>query len=85
MDIAPEGLIPSLHARPFQTTFMRQVNAARSLYRKQLVIPKWNAAAIQELAQPLLEYYPVRDRGIILDRVTACILRNQKAFVNPGE
>lgn len=85
MDIAPEGLIPSLRARPFQTTFMRQVNAARSLYGKQLVIPKWSAAAIQELAQPLLEYYSVRDRGIILDRVTACILRNQKAFANSGE
>lgn len=78
MDIAPQGLIASLRARPFKTTFIRQMNAARSLYGKQLIIPRWSTADIQKLVQPLLEYYPVRDRGIILDRVIACISHNQK-------
>ena len=45
------------------------MNAARSFTGKQLILPKLSAADIQEAVQPLLEYYPVRDRGIIIDRV----------------
>ena len=35
---------------------------------------------IHAIVHPLLEYYPVRDRGIIADRVAACILLRQKAM-----
>lgn len=78
MDIAPKALISVLKARPFNTTFTRQMNAARSLYGKQLLMPTLSPEDIRKAVQPLLEYYPARDRGIITDRVTACILLRQK-------
>ncbi len=33
---------------------------------------------ITEMLLPILEYYPERDRGIITDRVTECILTRQR-------
>ena len=78
MDISPPALISALQARPFNTTFTRQMNTARSLYGKQLTMPKLTAAKIREALYPALEYYPQRDRGIIADRVAACILTRQK-------
>ena len=78
MDIAPNALIAALRARPFGTTFTRQMNSARSLYGKQLVMPKLCGTDIYNAMQPLLEYYPMRDRGIIVDRVSECILLRQK-------
>lgn len=78
MDIAPPALISALQARPLNTTFTRQMNTARNLYGTQLTIPKLTATDIQEVLQPLLEYYPLRDRGIIAGRVEACILIRQK-------
>lgn len=78
MDIQPKALVASLQARPFNTTFTRQMNTARSLYGRQLTTPIFSAEDIHNAVQPLLEYYPVRDRGIIADRVTACILLRQK-------
>lgn len=80
MDIAPKALLAALRARPFNTTFNRQMNAARSLYGKQFTLPIFSAAQIQDAMQPLLSYYPERDRGLIVDRVTACILTRQKAM-----
>ena len=78
MDIEPLALLKPLRARPFQTTFMRQVNAARSLTGPQLKLPKLKRAEIQEMLQPLLAYYSPRDKGIISDRVIACVLNQQK-------
>lgn len=78
MDIAPPALISALRARPFNTTFTRQMNTARSLYGAQLVIPKLTVKEIRETLRPVLEYYSQRDRGIIADRVEACILTRQK-------
>lgn len=80
MDIAPKALVAVLRARPFHTTFTRQMNAARSLTGKQLFMPKLTTEDIHAIVHPLLEYYPVRDRGIIADRVAACILLRQKAM-----
>lgn len=80
MDIEPKALLSALRARPFNTTFTRQRNAARSLYGKQLTMPTLSAADIREVVHPLLEYYPARDQAIITDRVTACILTRQKAM-----
>lgn len=80
MDIAPKALVAVLRARPFHTTFTRQMNAARSLTGKQLFMPKLTTEDIHAIVHPLLEYYPVRDRGIIADRVAACILIRQKAM-----
>lgn len=78
MDIAPPALISALQARPFNTTFTRQMNTARSLYGTQLVMPKLTADNIHEVLRPILNYYPQRDRGIIADRVEACVLIRQK-------
>lgn len=81
MDIAPGALISVLHARPFCTSFTRQMNSARSLYGKQLRIPGFSLSQIYEILQPLLEYYPERDRGLITDRVTECVMKRQKYFL----
>lgn len=78
MDILPPALISALRARPFNITFTRQMNTARSLYGAQLIMPKLTADNIREVLQPVLDYYPQRDRGIIADRVEACILTRQK-------
>lgn len=78
MDISPPALISALRARPFNTTFTRQMNTARSLYGPQLAIPKLPANHVREILRPALDYYPQRDRGIITDRVEACILARQK-------
>ena len=78
MDIAPKALLSTLRARPFNTTVTHQMNAARSLYGKQLSIPKFTAADIYKEIEPLLDNYAQRDRGLIADRVTACILTRQK-------
>ena len=77
MDIEPKGLIRSLTARPFGTTFNRQRNTVESLYGKQLVIPKFTRKDILEELEPLLEYYPERDRGIIADRIIISMLKNK--------
>lgn len=78
MDIAPPALLSALRARPFNTTFTRQMNTARSLYGPQLAIPKMTANQVREVLRSLLDYYPQRDRGIIADRVEACIITRQK-------
>ena len=80
MNIAPKALISVLRARPFNTTFTRQMNSARYLYGKQLVMPVMSVTEINSALQPLLAYYAERDRGIITDRVSACILSRQKAL-----
>ena len=78
MDIDPKGLIKDIVARPFNTSFTRQMNTARALYGRQLKMPKFARAEIEELLAPMLEYYAARDRGIITDRVVECILSRQK-------
>jgi len=78
MNISPKALIPVLHARPFNTTFNRQMKTARNLFGKQLVIPKIDAGELYEILQPILMYYADRDRRIICDRVTDCITIRQK-------
>ena len=77
-DILPPALISALQARPFNTTFTRQMNTARSLYGMQLVMPKLTTSDIREVLGPVLNYYPQRDRGIMTDRVETCILIRQR-------
>ena len=78
MDIAPKALLPALRAKPFNTTFSRQMNAAGNLYGRQFMIPKQDSDAIRKILKPLLEFYAQRDRGIIAGRVAKCILVRQK-------
>ena len=78
MDIAPPALICELRARPFNTTFNRQLHTVQGLYGKQLQIPRFRREALMEELKPLLEYYASRDRGLIADRVCDTILLRQK-------
>lgn len=78
MDIEPKGLIKEVVARPFNTSFTRQMNTARELYGGQLVMLQLTTQEIIVELKPLLEYYSERDRGIITDRVVECIKSRQK-------
>ena len=78
MDIAPPALIRELKARPFYTTFNRQLHTVQGLYGKQLQLPRFTHNDLMNKLQPLLEYYASRDRGLIADRVCDTILMRQK-------
>lgn len=78
MDIEPKALIKDVVARPFNMNFTRQMNTARALWGSQLKLPDLTSKEIMKELEPLLEYYPQRDRGLITDRVTQCILIRQK-------
>ena len=54
------------------------MNSARVLFGKQLAMPKLGASEIGSMLDPLLQYYAQRDRGIIADRVSQCILTRQR-------
>ena len=78
MDVVPKALISSVRARPFDMTFNHQVNSVRNLYGRQLELPKFTRKQLYEILEPLLEYYPERDRGIIADRVIETVMARQK-------
>ncbi len=80
IDISPKALIKMAQARPFNTTFNRQMNTARSLYGRQLEAPAFGHQEITGLLLPLLEFYSERDRELITDRVVETILTRQKYF-----
>ena len=77
-EIIPKSLISQARARPFQTTFNRQIHTMESLYGKQLEIPDFTRTQLAQMAEPLLEYYPARDRDLIADRVCETVLVRQK-------
>lgn len=78
MDIDPKALIAAQRARPFNTTFNRQVGNMRSLYGRQFHMPKLTRDEIRTELAPLLTYYAERDRGIITDRVCETIRMRQR-------
>lgn len=78
MDIVPSALIRELRARPFNTTFNRQLHTVQELYGKQLRLPRFTRDELMQDLRPLLEYYASRDRGLIADRVCDTILMRQK-------
>ena len=78
LDIAPKALISAVKARPFNTTFNRQILSAQKLYGSQLRIRKFSRSEIRDVLQPMLSYYAQRDRGIILDRVSDTITLRQR-------
>lgn len=78
MDIAPPALIRELRARPFNTTFNRQLHTVQGLYGKQLRLPRFAHDELMRELRALLEYYASRDRGLIADRVCETILLRQK-------
>ncbi|MBO7451530.1 MAG: hypothetical protein J6U54_14285 [Clostridiales bacterium] len=77
LDISPEAFIKTSTARPFNTTFNRQIIHARNLYGPQLVVPKLSSKDIREVLEEPLLYYAKRDRGLIAERVIKTILSRQ--------
>ena len=78
LEIIPKSLIPQAKTRPFQTTFNRQIRAMENLYGKQLKIPSFTREQLAQMVEPLLEYYPARDRELIANRVCETVLLRQK-------
>ena len=78
IEIVPKSLISQAKARPFQTTFNRQIHTMENLYGKQLEIPSFTRERLAQMVKPLLEYYPTRDRELIADRVCETVLLRQK-------
>ena len=79
MDIIPKSLISNVKARPFNTTFNRQVKTMQSLYGRQLDIPQFTRRELYNMVEPLLPYYAVRDQALIADRVCETVLFRQKS------
>ncbi len=77
MNIDPEALIKSVHARPLNTTFNRQMIHAVRLYGIQLDIIRITTNDIRKAISDSLKFYPDRDRGIITDRVMTTIEMRQ--------
>ena len=77
-EIIPKSLISQAEARPFRTTFNRQIHTMESVYGKQLDIPHFTRTQLAQMVEPLLEYYPARDRDLIADRVCETVLVRQK-------
>ena len=78
MHIIPKTLIADAQARPFNTTFNRQIRTMQGMYGKQLYIPRFTRRELYEMLEPLLPYYAERDRDLIADRVCETILTRQK-------
>ena len=78
MDIIPASLIRQARARPLNMTFGRQLGTARGLYGSVLRMPKLTAHELSAMIEPLLEYYPARDRALIADRACQVVLTRQK-------
>ena len=77
-EIIPKSLISQAETRPFRTTFNRQIHTMESVYGKQLDIPHFARTQLAQMVEPLLEYYPARDRDLIADRVCETVLVRQK-------
>lgn len=78
MHIIPKTLIADARARPFNTTFNRQIRTMQGMYGKQLYLPRFTGRELYEMLEPLLTYYAARDRELIADRVCETILIRQK-------
>lgn len=77
-DIEPKAFIDTALSFPFGISFTRQVGATQRMYGKILELPIFTETKIKAELNPLLEYYPERDRAIISDRVVATIVGMQK-------
>ena len=78
MHIIPKTLIADAQARPFNTTFNRQIRTMQGMYGKQLNLPRFTRRELYEMLEPLLPYYAARDRDLIADRVCETVLTRQK-------
>lgn len=78
LSIEPQALISATRAGPFDTTFIRQKNTAEALYGTVLHVPVWTKEDLYTQLQPILSYYPERDRRLLSHRVVTSILTQQK-------
>ena len=80
LDIDPKAFIANTTARPFNTTFNRQVKSAQSLYGRQIGNINITADKMNDVLDELLPYYPARDRDLIRKRVITTVLTRMKAM-----
>ncbi len=81
MDIDPKYLAGKCSARPLNTSFKRQVKIVRELYGTQIGDVSVDEEYVRSIVLPTLEYYPQRDRDIILSRVLASLRQGKKNLV----
>lgn len=84
MDIDPAALIRSAKARPFNTSFNRQVIHARNLFGPQLHISSFTEEMLHRALDEPLRCYAQRDWGFISDRVCQTVFTRQKALYPVG-
>ena len=77
MDIEPKSLVKQLRARPLDTTFGRQVQAARESFGPQLRCGLTVRDVSDALEEPL-KFYAKRDAPYLRDRVEMCIGTQRK-------
>lgn len=72
MDIEPKSLVKQLRARPLDTTFGRQVQAAREIFGPQLRCGL-TVRDVSDALEEALKFYAKRDIPYLRDRVEMCI------------
>lgn len=78
MDIDPKYLAGRCSARPLNISYRRQVKIVRELYGSQIREYSVDEEYVRTAIAPALEYYPERDRDIILSRVLASLRQGRQ-------
>lgn len=73
LDIDTKAHLKTVVARPFNTTFNRQVNAARGLFGSQLKFEELTKDTVKDIISNEVQMYPKRDRELIASRVSGII------------
>ena len=80
LDVEAKSFISNAVARPFNTTFNRQIKSAQSLYGRQIGSINITTDKMNKVLDDLLLFYPERDRELIKKRVITTILTRMKAM-----
>ena len=81
-DVEPKSLVATAVAKPFNTTFNRQVKSAQGLYGRQIGNINITEDKMNKVLDTLLPYYPEQKRELIRKRVITTVLARMKALEN---
>lgn len=76
-DIDPQVFVKSAVSFPFGMTFTRQLSEVRRAFGGDYVLPVFSESEIRRELEPLVQFYPERDRHIISERVLTVITQMQ--------
>jgi hypothetical protein len=76
-EVDTRSLISQANALPFHASFSRLANTARELYGPQLKV-QFAKEDLEQLLQPLLEYYPAALRSALKERIITVLITQQK-------